>query len=302
MIASLPAPLSNQAFFNVSAVDAGELSLPSRLFLDPCPLDEDKLVVPALCFLLRHSASEHVLLFDLGYRKDYHNHPPAVIRRISLFQPLTMTTDAAESLQNGGLAPTAVTHVCLSHVHWDHAGDPRPFANATFLVGAGARALLQNGYPHDPDALFAGDLLPAARTAFLDPAGPEWRPVGPFPRALDYFGDGSVYVVDAPGHLPGHVNALVRTSPDGGWIYLAGDSAHDWRIVTGEAGIAERVDRELGMVVCAHKDKAAAEEHIARIRELLKLERVRVLLAHDSEWYKENRGGPMYWPGQFETL
>lgn len=36
-----------------------------------------------------------------------------------------------------------------------------------------------------------------------------WRPFGP-----DIFGDGSVFVVDTPSHLPGHINLLVRTGKD----------------------------------------------------------------------------------------
>ena len=45
-------------------------------------------------------------------------------------------------------------------------------------------------------------------------------------RAIDYFGDGSLYLLDAPGHAVGNLNALVRTSaaPDT-FMLLAGDDA-----------------------------------------------------------------------------
>ena len=122
-----------------------------------------------------------------------------------------------------------------------------------------------------------------------------YSPFGPFDRALDFFGDGSLYIVDAPGHLPGHVNVLARTSADGGWVYLAGDSAHDWRIITGE-------DRIATQPMCIHADKEQAEAHIARIRELRANPRVRVLLAHDVPWYEENKGGDAYWPGEIKSL
>ena len=47
-----------------------------------------------------------------------------------------------------------------------------------------------------------------------------------------------LYVVDAgDGHVAGHINVLARTSEDGGWIYLAGDSAHDRRLLTGPLNI-----------------------------------------------------------------
>jgi len=46
-------------------------------------------------------------------------------------------------------------------------------------------------------------------------------------KAIDYFGDGSFFFLDAPGHAIGHINALARTStnPDT-FIYMGGDSFH----------------------------------------------------------------------------
>lgn len=46
-------------------------------------------------------------------------------------------------------------------------------------------------------------------------------------HAHDYFGDGSFYILDAPGHAVGHICALVRTtsSPDT-FVFLAGDAVH----------------------------------------------------------------------------
>lgn len=44
-------------------------------------------------------------------------------------------------------------------------------------------------------------------------------------RAIDFFGDGSLYFLDAPGHAVGHINALARTSKDT-FIYMGADSFH----------------------------------------------------------------------------
>ena len=44
-------------------------------------------------------------------------------------------------------------------------------------------------------------------------------------RAIDFFGDGSLYFLDAPGHAVGHINALARTSPDT-FIFMGADSFH----------------------------------------------------------------------------
>jgi glyoxylase-like metal-dependent hydrolase (beta-lactamase superfamily II) len=50
--------------------------------------------------------------------------------------------------------------------------------------------------------------------------------VGPFP-AKDFYGDGSFYLLDTPGHWPGHMCGLARTStsPDT-FVFLGGDICH----------------------------------------------------------------------------
>lgn len=50
--------------------------------------------------------------------------------------------------------------------------------------------------------------------------------IGPF-TGIDYFGDGSFYLIDAPGHSQGHICGLVRTTsnPDT-FILLGADACH----------------------------------------------------------------------------
>jgi glyoxylase-like metal-dependent hydrolase (beta-lactamase superfamily II) len=117
-----------------------------------------------------------------------------------------------------------------------------------------------------------------------------WEPLfaGLLPVTIDVFGDGSLHIVDAPGHLPGHINLLARTAHtegDGGWVYLAGDACHDRRIVRGEKEIGEWRDAG-GHVCCIHADRGRAEETIRRIRSLEEEEGngVEVIFAHDVEW------------------
>ena len=77
-------------------------------------------------------------------------------------------------------------------------GDPGLFTNATFIVGEECKTLLDTGYPTNPESHFATDALPAERTRFLSRSDFDTS-IGPFPHALDYFRDGSMYVVDMPG-------------------------------------------------------------------------------------------------------
>ena len=109
-----------------------------------------------------------------------------------------------------------------------------------------------------------------------------------------------MYIVDAgDGHLPGHINVLARTSPDGGWIYLAADTAHDWRLLTGEARIPHH-----HLHGCAHRDREKAEAYLMCIRMLMQDEpRMRVFLAHDKPWWEKNKGNDSaFWPNKLESL
>ncbi|KAG2122292.1 beta-lactamase-like protein [Suillus cothurnatus] len=204
------------------------------------------------------------VIFDLGIRRDLEGYTP-------LCQEL-IKAKVAESLVKGGVSPDEVETVIISHLHWDHTGDHEPFTRATFVVGEGSRELLASGYPMNKNSLFSVTALPHERTKFLSLS--EFSlPIGLFPLAIYFFRDGSMCVINAPGHAEGHINILARTSSDGAWILLGGDSAHDYRFITGEKWVAHNIDSS-GCIRCIHGDKEKAAENLTRIRLLLGIPRV----------------------------
>ncbi|KAF8586093.1 Metallo-hydrolase/oxidoreductase [Ramaria rubella] len=259
-----------------------------------------------MAFLLQHSESNKTLIFDLGVRKDWENYPPIVVNMIKRISYVEIPFDVVDSLHRGGLEPDQVDFIVLSHIHWDHIGDPNLFPTSHFVVGAGSEALLSKGYiacdtpspACEPE--FAKGSLPSSRTTYI--SNDDWEPIGPFPRTHDFFGDGSVYLIDAPGHLEGHLNVLVRTSADGSWIYLGGDSAHDTRIISGERDIAMFPHPGTGALICMHRDLELAKENVRRIRKLSESPRVLILMAHDWKWYEYNKGKGVLFPGRIKPL
>lgn len=130
-----------------------------------------------------------------------------------------------------------------------------------------------------------------------------WRPLledGSLPYALDLFGDGSLRVVDSPGHLHGHVNLLARVG-ERRYVYLGGDCCHDPRILQGEKGIAMYADGRGGLR-SVHADTDAARQTLNNFSRFLKEEvvgrniEVEVVLAHDAGWRESNRH--RFWPGK----
>ncbi|EOA87941.1 uncharacterized protein SETTUDRAFT_27877 [Exserohilum turcica Et28A] len=276
----LPAPAPNQTYVTISALQAGHLTLPEKLFVTDADA-EKRATVPSLSFLVQHHSSK--LVFDLGLKRDFSGYREAQQHHIAQRQPTVVSPDAAESLRKGGVDPGDIDTVMLSHVHWDHVGTPSDFTRAQFVIGSGTMHVLGHGDgPLYPAEIFNADELPADRTRELPPVRPEdaarafqrkteghvWKPLAGFPATLDFYGDGSMYVIDAPGHLSGHVNLLARTGPKK-WVYLGGDCCHDPRILSGEKGIA-RYDDGKGGLRTVHADTQAATETVRKIARFLK--------------------------------
>ncbi|KIJ53741.1 hypothetical protein M422DRAFT_154596 [Sphaerobolus stellatus SS14] len=306
MSSTLPSPSASQAYVDVSVLDTGHLFLSEvDIFGDPSGKDVE---YPSMSFLLRHSKLNEYILFDLGLRKDWENYTPEVAEEAkTAFHP-RVPTDVIDCLAQGGLDPSQVKFILFSHIHFDHVGNPALFPSSTFLVGGEAEELLSNGYStcahgpvHYPS--YAKDLLPQDRTIYLSDSTPnvKWLPVGPFPRTYDFFGDGSVYIVDSPGHMPGHINLLARTSLNDSWIYLAGDSVHDVRLLRDEKPMGDYID-EKGNHYCMHDDMGKATTHLKRIQELNKNRNVQVLISHDKEWFTENKDKGIMFPGKITPV
>lgn len=95
------------------------------------------------------------------------------------------------------------------------------------IVGPHFKQQLLPGYPSDLNGVVMESDFHGREIDELDFTHPTAIRVGRF-KALDYFGDGSFYILDAPGHAIGHVHALARThaSPDAAFVHLAADSIH----------------------------------------------------------------------------
>ncbi|OTA07152.1 3-hydroxyisobutyrate dehydrogenase [Trichoderma parareesei] len=334
----------------ISALDAGQITLPEHMFVtDADP--KKKNLVPSLSFLIRHpepDGSLTNLVFDLGVKRDL-QYSPAQQKDLDIWQPIITDTDCAQSLRNGVadavktvddaaktngllLDPAKdVDYIIISHAHWDHTGTPSDFPSATFAVGSGTLNLFKDGAgPAYPAEFFNDDELPALRTIEFPPISrtgvygnepyaprytplPEdsqakppaaaaswaWKPLGVFPHTLDFFGDGSLYVVDTPGHIYGHVNLLARLG-ERRYVYLAGDCCHDRRLVSGERDIGLYDDGHGGLR-SIHTDTAEAKKSLERVREFVKSKadegiEVEVVLAHDPIWRREN--AHKCWPGK----
>lgn len=171
-----------------------------------------------------------------------------------------------------------------SHLHWDHVGDWTEFPSAQLILGPGATEYVSPGYPSQPDSAFLGAVFNhAGGVRELSRATDTWVPFPPFERAFDLFSDGSLLLVDAPGHMPGHLIAVARTSASGTmpeFVIMGGDCCHHRSLFTGEAEIG--VGFGPTGLPSMHLDLDIARKTIQRVGELGREENILVCLAHDA--------------------
>ncbi|KAL0944516.1 metallo-beta-lactamase superfamily protein [Colletotrichum truncatum] len=132
-----------------------------------------------------------------------------------------------EVLQEGGVDLNSIDYCIWSHAHFDHRGDVSVFPKSTSLiVGPGYLSDKErHGGVGDPEAAPEFEGRPLREAQFDSDLK-----IGKF-RAQDFFGDGSLYLLDAPGHQPEHICALARTTPSSApegstFVFLGGDICH----------------------------------------------------------------------------
>jgi glyoxylase-like metal-dependent hydrolase (beta-lactamase superfamily II) len=179
---------------------------------------------PTVAFLITHSSSKTQLLFDLGCRRDFWNLPRPIADTIDTRVPgIKVDKNLVDILHDGGVDVSGLHAAIISHHHYDHIGDPSTFPpSMSLIVGPGFSENFLPGYPTNPES-------PVFENAFQDRNVREVTfahdVVVAGYRAIDYFDDGSLYILDTPGHAIGHLSALVRTTMDT-FVFLGGDICH----------------------------------------------------------------------------
>ncbi|KAF7353704.1 Metallo-beta-lactamase superfamily protein [Mycena venus] len=220
--ASLRIPASESTVdvkaFNIANVTT---TLPGAI-LQPVLPGHDTIRLPLHAFLIEHTASKKRFMFDLGMRNDPLNLPPSVA---SFFQSGVYSVDPfkeiTELLEEGGIPLASIDTIIWSHSHFDHIGNMAKWPNKTNLViGPGTNRSL---YPESPDSqLQASDFAGHNITELnFDNTNLTFSGL----PAIDYFGDGSFYLLNTPGHELGHITALARVTPSS-FIVLGADTCH----------------------------------------------------------------------------
>ncbi|KAL2802297.1 hypothetical protein BJX63DRAFT_426168 [Aspergillus granulosus] len=202
------------------------LFLNPPLFWEPEIEGLEAVDAPVLCFLISNEncgQTRHIL-FDLAVRKDWENCAPATVKLINRTTHVRVKKGIADILDSNTNTDECAIRSCdieaiiWSHHHFDHVGDPSTFPTSTHLiVGPG----IISAYVHGREV----------REIDFNGHSPGRCKVGRF-EGYDYFGDGSFYLLNAPGHCVGHMCGLARVSAGQGgaasdsFIFMGGDACH----------------------------------------------------------------------------
>jgi N-acyl homoserine lactone hydrolase len=234
---------------NVTGTDAAELA-------DDGAYERLTLDLPVPCFLVRHPDGD--LMWDTGMSRT----------RTDLGDWAAPGPRLDEQLQVIGLSPADVRFLVISHGHWDHSGNAGLFGRSTWIVNPAERASMFDDESHVSQAMDDYGALEGAATRLIT-------------DDHDVFGDGSVVIVQAPGHTRGHMVLMLRLA-DAGPILLSGDLWH------------QSESRRHRRVPVYNTDRAQTLASMNRVEALVAATGARVVIQHELADYLSMPPLPAY--------
>ena len=224
-----------------------------------------ELAVP--CYLIDHPAGR--LLWDTGLPTQLGGNPEP--QTLAAGMTATYPRSLRRQLSELSLATGDIDKLALSHMHFDHAGGANLFAASELLIQrAEYVAAFEQADQFEGifDPVLYGELA-NSRHQLLD-------------GDHDVFGDGSVRIVSAPGHTPGHQVLHLRLANTGS-IVLSGDLYHF------------QFSRQHQRIPTFNFDPEQTRHSMAWVEALVEREQAQFWLQHDKRLFDAQRHSPAYY-------
>jgi N-acyl homoserine lactone hydrolase len=218
----------------LTRLDCGTGAAPSDVgrFSDTYALDGLKVQLTFSCYLIRHG--DEYMVWDTGNPAN----GSATAPRVSI-------VDLLSQLQ---LKPAQIRYVAISHYHGDHTGQVSSFPQSTLLIGKG-----------DWDVVSDPKTAAATSAPFANWISGGGK-VEPQAGDKDVFGDGTVVMLNTPGHTPGHHSLLVKLNTMGN-VLITGDLSHFHENYDGNGVPTFNTDRAATLASLDRFKKIAANLH-----------------------------------------
>ncbi len=217
------------------------------------------------CYLIIHPKGN--MIWDTGLpdglikKKNGHTNGPF---------HLSVKNTLESQLKEIGMSPADITHLGLSHFHFDHTGNSNLFTNAALLIqNAEYKAAFGKNpkkYHFSPDSY-----------AKLDK-----KKIKVLKGDYDVFGDGVVTIKAAPGHTPGH-QVLYINLLESGPIVLSGDLYHFTK------------NRKHKRVPSFNFDKKQTLMSMKHIEDFVKRKKAKFWIQHDKEVNQKIKHSPKFY-------
>lgn len=233
------------------------------MFSDTGEYDGKSGQLAAPCFVIRHPKG--VLLWDTGLGDALAAQKGGMDDGAFHAQ---VDVTLASQLKQLGLAPADITFVAFSHFHFDHTGNGPQFPGATWILSKA-----------EVDAANANPALFNLSPEFMNTLKAAKQQV--IAADHDVFGDGTVRILKAPGHTPGHQVLALRLQKSGA-VMLSGDLYH------------LRDNRKFRRMPVFNHDRADTLASFDRIEAIVKNTHARFVVQHDPVDFKALPQFPAY--------
>jgi len=263
---------SNVTSPRIYVFDGGVLaSETARYRLTDADVQEVELSVAS--FLIVHPRG--VLMWDAGAVADHERSGPVgynqrLVRRDNAERFVKLAPTLTSQLKAAGYEPKDVTHLALSHYHWDHTADANLFANAQWLASKVEHDAMFSADPPGGTRPETYTALKNARTTLI--TTPDY----------DVFGDGTVVIHAAHGHTEGHSVLYVKLAKTGG-VVLSGDLYHY---------PAERTLRRLPTFEVSEAETQASRDEVDQF---LRRTNAALWIQHDLAAFRKLKKAPEYY-------
>lgn len=254
-------------------IDGGVLkSETARYRLTDADVEETSLSVAS--YLIVHPRG--ILMWDAGAVADHERSGGVgseqhLVRRDGQDRFVTLAPTLTSQLKSAGYEPADVTHLALSHYHWDHTADANLFAHAQWLVPK-----------LEHDAMFRADPPGGTRPETYAALEDSRRVTLLTAPEHDVFGDGTVVIRQAHGHTEGHTVLYVKLENTGG-VVLSGDLYHY---------PAERTLNRVPTFEVSQSDTQAARDEL---EQFLRRTGAKLWIQHDLAAHRTLKKAPEYY-------
>ena len=205
--------LASPASIRVTALVTGWVTAGPEILIDaddPRVPDElrRELRVPSIAFLVEHPNGSRILL-DAGVRSGDCSYGLRPVYWVPCEN--SVGGDAISQLRERNLDVADIDYVIMSHFHGDHvSGLQRILEKASIpvvttrdeIVAATRAFAFLGGYQ--------SDMLATPMDVRVVDAHMKQMPI--VGDAVDFFGDGSLWLISTPGHSPGHLSVFVNSN------------------------------------------------------------------------------------------